>query len=211
MSNIRNLQKTVTNAMLAANAAPDETGMVRVLVRRVMNKAPYTLRGKLRSYRAEFNQQAGAHCVDVPLSLWQGGIDSGPYRDNNSVAHDIMAARASNMTPLVYLVLPWAGAEAVRPADLAAGIGTPSADRGEMETGFEVFKGMLVKMNAPIEVVEGLKLFREGHIDALRMFAASLTYADPEPNYASDEDPPEEDHQPAKRKPGRPKKHPVPA
>jgi len=226
MSTVRNLQKNVTNQTLAANAAPDETGMVRVIVRRVANKAPYTLRGRKRSYRAEFNQQAGAHCIDVPLSLWQGGVDGGPYRDNDSVAHDIMANRGSTMAPLVYLVLPWAGAERVLPSVLPSGLIAVPPDA--FSRGVDIFQDMLTRMNAPVEVIEALKLMREGHADALKLFVDSLTYAEPTDDPGSvedftDEGPPSDplpDYDTpepvlappvARRKPGRPKKKPVPA
>lgn len=108
------LPKTVTNAILASLAAPDELFMVRVLVRNKTNHADYIIRGKnriARTYKAKFNPDLRCHVIDVPMSVWMDGVGTGTYRDNSSVCHDVMGCRNANLSPLVVLVVPFPGTE----------------------------------------------------------------------------------------------------
>ena len=117
------LPKLVDNKILASLASPSDAFAVRVIVRRVVNNAPYRIHGKIRHYLAAFDKALGAHCIDVPLSVWMDGIATGIYRDNLSVAHDLQGNRSQSMAPLVFLVIPWkqAAAPAVAVPDASAG------------------------------------------------------------------------------------------
>jgi hypothetical protein len=109
-----NLPKTVTNAGLRSLAAPDELFQVRILVRNQTNHADYVIRGKnriARKYLAKYDEALRCHVIDVPLSVWMAGIAKGPYRDNDSVCHDVMGSRNVKLFPLVTLVVPFPGAE----------------------------------------------------------------------------------------------------
>lgn len=109
-----NLPKTVTNAILRSIAAPDELFQVRILVRNQTNHADYVIRGKnriARKYLAKYDESLRCHVLDVPLSVWMDGIAKGPYRDNDSVCHDVMGSRNVKLFPLVSLIVPFPGAE----------------------------------------------------------------------------------------------------
>lgn len=205
-----NLPKTVTAAVLAAAAAPDETAVVRVLIRRVFNQNPYTLRGARRTYIATHNPTVGCHCLDVPLSVWMDGVPAAGYRDNESVAHDLMGLRGAGKSPLVFLVVPINGSAVIAPATSAS---VPTDSNSSV---FDALETLLSKFSAPPEIMEGLKLAREGQAAALQMFVGSLDIinADPVSDEApADEGPPESDpvaeeqpaETPAKRR-GRPRK-----
>lgn len=201
-----NLPKIVTNELLASLAAPDETHCMRVLVRRVMNNSPFSIRGRHRTYQAVHVPDCGCHALDVPLSVWQGDIVPGIYRENQSIAHDLQSTLAPGSLPLVFMVLPWKGAKAVAPvADV------PVASQGDV---FGPLAELLAKFNTPPAIVEAFKLARDGQAGALRMFVDSLDNppSPPDPPPPPPEDmiddtgtPPAQPEVPEKRR-GRPPK-----
>jgi len=147
--NIMNLPKTVTNAVLKTFAKPDELFQVRVLIRNQTNHADYVIRGKnriARKYMAKYDPAIGCHTLDIPLSLWMEKVPA-RYRDNDSVAHDIMGLRNTKLFPLVVLVTPLPGAEARLEA-------------------FKAFEGALLAPEAPkpaggTPAAERMRLMRE--------------------------------------------------
>lgn len=106
-----NVPNTLTNRALAKLASPDETHAVRVVIRRVMNRGPYTIRGRIRHYIADHDPKLMVHVLDVPASVWMSGFPSGPYKENQSIAHDLQGNRGSSLSPLVFLIVPWKDAK----------------------------------------------------------------------------------------------------
>jgi hypothetical protein len=94
---------------LAQFAAPNETHAVRVVLQKVANSAPYLVRGRLRRYIFERNPEVGAHCLDIPVSVWMANLPKGgSYRQNESIADDL---RPTIQLPFIIHVVPWKGAK----------------------------------------------------------------------------------------------------
>jgi hypothetical protein len=106
-----NIPRIVTDAALKQLAAPDETHEVHVIVRRIANQAPYTLRGRRRMYLVTRDQKRNAHVLRVPLSLWMTDVVADkPVAENDSIAYDIQASRTGLKAPLTFEVWPIEGA-----------------------------------------------------------------------------------------------------
>lgn len=108
------IPKTVTNAILLEFAQPNEMWMVRVLLRGVVNRTDYTVRGKnkaARTYKAKYDDVLRCHTLDIPLSVWNAGVPQGTYRDNESVMHDIMGGRNNTLLPVITQMVPFPGSE----------------------------------------------------------------------------------------------------
>lgn len=100
------LPKLVTNEALAALASPNETHEVHVIVRRIVNHAPYTLRGRRRQYIVSRDPVRNAHILKVPISVWMAGCTDGTVNENDSIAYDIQSSRTSLKAPLTFEVWP---------------------------------------------------------------------------------------------------------
>lgn len=168
-----NLPNLVTNAILAKLASPEETHCVRVIARRCLNQRPLAIRGRHRTYHAEHVAECGYHALDVPLTVWMDGIEPGTYRDNKSIAQDLQATCGPATLPLIFTVLPWRGAKAVTPV-----VEAPAAPQADVFTPLEE---LFAKMGAPAEVVEALKLAKDGHAGALRQFVDGCFVGQPGP------------------------------
>lgn len=100
-----NIPNFIDRRTLAKMAAPDETHCVRVILQKVSNSAPYTVRSRLRRYVFERNGLAGCHVLDVPVSVWMQGVPtSGPYRQNPSISDDL---QPTVQLPFTIQVIPW--------------------------------------------------------------------------------------------------------
>lgn len=108
-----NLPKLVDRSWLAANAKPDEQWGVRLVLRTVANDKPYKVQGRVRQYVFTKNREANAHCLDVPLSIWQDGVGNTNYRNNGSMAWDVQSTRT--LSPIVVIVIPWQTAKVETP------------------------------------------------------------------------------------------------
>jgi hypothetical protein len=105
-----NLPAIVTNAALQKLADPSDTHEVHVIVRRIANAAPYTLRGRRRQYIVTRCQVRGAHILKVPLSLWMGGCrQDKPVMENDSICYDLQGSRTGLKSPLTFEVWPVEG------------------------------------------------------------------------------------------------------
>lgn len=116
------LPAIVTNAALQALASPTETHEVHVIVRRIANAAPYTLRGRKRQYIVSRDSRRGAHILVVPLSVWMAGCSPDRVAENDSIAFDIQSSRTGLKAPLTFEMWP-----INRNADNQAAVTTPQA------------------------------------------------------------------------------------
>lgn len=108
------LPKTVTNVLLMALAQPHEMWLVRILLRHVVNRSDYIVRGKnkvARIYKAKYDETLRCHTIDIPMSLWSEGTLPGSYRDNDSLMHDIMGGRSTSVLPIITQIVPFPGSE----------------------------------------------------------------------------------------------------
>jgi hypothetical protein len=110
------LPTEITQATLNELASPAETGATRILLLLVANSGPYRLSGQRRRYVFTRDNEAGAHILDVPDSLWQHDLPTGAYRENTSICHDLQNPSGGKL-PLVFLRVPWQGASEKAPAD----------------------------------------------------------------------------------------------
>ena len=102
-----NIPAIVTNAALQLLASPEETHEVHVIVRRMVNQAPYTLRGRRRQYVVSRDTARNAHILKVPLTVWMDGCDaSKPVLENDSIAYDLQATRTALKSPLTFEIWP---------------------------------------------------------------------------------------------------------
>lgn len=100
-----NIPNFIDRRAAAKMAAPDETHCVRVILQKVSNSAPYTVRSRLRRYLFERDGLAGCHVLDVPVSAWMAGTPaSGPYRPNPSIASDL---QPTAQLPFTIQVIPF--------------------------------------------------------------------------------------------------------
>lgn len=167
------LPQTIDKRALAA-LAPQDTHAVRVIVRRVVNQAPYRVRGKMHHYLFEWDFQLQAHILDVPQSAWMAEFpSSGPYRDNRSIAHDFQGNRSATMAPLVFLLVPWSGHVAGTEAAVTAGQATAPDFIGPI-------REMLVKLQAPEVVLHALDLATGDSNAALLEYVAGIPDAEGE-------------------------------
>lgn len=100
-----NVPNFIDRRTLAKMAAPNETHCVRVILQKVSNSAPYTVRSRLRRYQFERDGIAGCHVLDIPVSVWMLGTPtSGPYRANPSISSDL---QPTIQLPFTIQVIPW--------------------------------------------------------------------------------------------------------
>lgn len=105
-----NIPRIVTNPALQLLASPGETHEVHVIIRRIANQAPYTLRGRNRQYIVSRDNARNAHILKVPLSVWMHGCDKAkPVAENSSISYDIQSSRTGLKAPLTFEVWPIAG------------------------------------------------------------------------------------------------------
>lgn len=162
-----NFPPIVTNHLLAQAAAADEATKVRLALRNVDNLKPYVIHGRgKRHYHFAFDPAANCHVLDVPLSIWMEHVNPPLNRDNPSIAFDILG-KIHNCGPIIVLVLPWKVEDGERSQaaeeDQVPGVVTLRQP--------ELFKQLLVELEAPEMVIEGLALAvstDEGTADKLR-------------------------------------------
>lgn len=101
-----NLPLEINQRVLNELASPADTSATRVLLLSVANGGPARLSGKRRKYTFVRDNEAGAHILDVPDSLWQHDLPKGPYRENLSICHDLQNVMGAKV-PLVFIRIPW--------------------------------------------------------------------------------------------------------
>lgn len=91
-----------------------EKQFVRLVLHDVSNTGQYRVRGRKHDYIFVYDQVAGRHILDIPLSLWQKGgesaTSSASWRDNTSIAEDV---RAHTGVKLSFYVLSYEDAQDV--------------------------------------------------------------------------------------------------
>lgn len=141
--------------------APNDTRIVRVILRLVHSTATYRLRGKKRTYLFVMNIQAGCHVLDVPESIWNDGIPAGKYRENLSIAHDLFADSRPGNSPLIPVILR-VGEDV--PAE------APPADVPVLSH----LRTLLSFLGAPDEVREAFSIIERGDIHLLGAHVESV-------------------------------------
>lgn len=144
--------------------APDDTRIVRVLLRLVHSSGTYRLRGKKRTYFFVHNAKAGCHILDVPESVWNEGIPVGKYRDNFSIAHDLFAELRQGSTPLIPILLRVGEDAPLPPAELHP------ADVSVVTH----LRTLLSFLGAPDEVREAFALIERGESHLLGSYVESI-------------------------------------
>jgi hypothetical protein len=100
-----NLPLEINQRVLNELASPADSTTIRVICTSAPNGSAYRLRGKRRQYVFERDNTVGAHVLDVPASLWQHDVPTGPYRENLSICHDIQTVIGVKV-PLVFMIIP---------------------------------------------------------------------------------------------------------
>lgn len=169
-----NLPQTIDRREIA-QLAPSDSHAMRVIVRRVVNQAPYRVRGKMHHYLFEWDFQLQAHILDIPQSVWMHEFpESGPYRDNRSIAHDLQGNRAPTDAPLVFLLVPWSGY--IANLEETSAMPTHEAEPALLSAPDFIgpIRDMLVKLNAPDVVLAALDLATGASNAALLDYVASI-------------------------------------
>ncbi len=151
------LPKLVTQADLNKLAAPDETHEIHIIVRRIVNQAPYTLRGRLRQYIVQRDQKRGAHILRVPLSVWMAGCPINTVIQNDSICYDITSTRTFTKSPLTFEMWRIAGDKETAPVPTAE---IPAEAR-------EQFAAILDTLDAPEVVRQAFSLAANGDTASL--------------------------------------------
>lgn len=189
------LPKLVTSSILAKLAKPEDSIVIRVVLRRIANLSPYKLHGKIRHYLMEFNAKVGAHILDVPLSVWNNGMLPGTYRDNMSIAHDIQSTRSAHLAPIViFPVQVGTQGATLQPDQQADHQSEPENAYGKS---FVAFKRILEALEAPPEAMEAFEvLLMDGVDDDARSKAIQSIAANIVPIDEDDQQPPQEPQTP---------------
>jgi hypothetical protein len=141
--------------------APNDTRIVRVLLRLVHSSGTYRLRGKKRTYFFVHNAKVGCHVLDVPESVWNDGIPAGKYKENFSVAHDLFANISQGNAPLIPVLLR-VGEDVpaeLHPADVSA---------------VTHLRTLLSFLGAPDEVREAFAMIERGESHLLGGYVESI-------------------------------------
>ena len=150
---------------LSKMASPDETHCVRVILQKVSNPAPYTVRGRIRRYLFERNQQLCSHILDVPVSIWMAEVpNNGPHRQNPSVSDDL---KPTMQLPFTIQVIPWGNA-------------TPATTATAPDV-FPLVRQVAQKLEAPAIMRKAIDLAAAGDVDGLRALLAGGPDKQPEP------------------------------
>jgi hypothetical protein len=200
---MKSIPTTIDSKTLAHLAEPTDTHAVRLILRQVHNFSPYRMGGKRYKYIFTHDSRIGAHVLDVPLSLWQGDVPKGAYRDNLSICHDLQGNRSGNLPPLVAVIIPLKEGVAEFIATTERGQADP------MPAMLETLKGFLADMDAPDEIMQAMAILTMPGVDAEARKSALATHIagvreamattdQPQEPVATDIDPPEEVEPPAK-------------
>ncbi len=109
------LPQQITAAVLRQLAAPDETHAIRVILMNTPGATIAILRGVRRKYLLQRDGHLGRHTLDIPASLWAQDMPTDRYRDNKSIAHDLMS-KPSHLSPFITTIVPWGTPVAAQPA-----------------------------------------------------------------------------------------------
>lgn len=130
---IMTIPRLCTQEALLKLAKPDETHEVHIIVRRIANQAPYTLRGRARQYIVQRDPKRAAHILRVPLSVWMDGVKSGTVVQNDSICYDIMSNRTAVKAPLTFEV--W-----------KVGADAPESEIKQPEAILELFETLVLRL-----------------------------------------------------------------
>lgn len=153
------LPNTLTTAMLATLAAPDEIHAVRVVLHKVSSQVPYRLRSKLRTYVFEKNRDINAHVLDVPVSVWMHGANNAARRGEGAICQDLQPTISMQLT---IQVIPWHGAISAVQED-------PQALRGA----FSLLREIFTALNPPPVVFKALQHAENNEMEQLTALSAS--------------------------------------
>lgn len=179
--------QTIDQHSLNKLASPNDTRAVRVVLRQVQNLAPYTVSGRTNQYVLTYDPTLCAHTIDVPESVWMNGIPGGAYQDNHSVAHDIQANRAITLAPLVCLIVPMQGGQAIPHPSASAnnGMSAPAAEF------LAILRDLFSKTGAPPVVMDAMDIADQGDASTLRDFVGSVVVQPPQESNPEPDDFPE--------------------
>lgn len=194
---MKSIPTTIDSKTLAQLAEPSDTHAVRLILRQVHNFSPYRMGGKRYKYIFTHDSRIGAHVLDVPLSLWQGDVPKGAYRDNLSICHDLQGNRSTTLPPIVSVIIPLK--EGV--AEFEKQSNEKQAD--PMPAMLETLTGVLRDMDAPDEIMQAMAILTMPGVDAEARQSAltahiaavrdSLAAPDePQESQITDIDPPDE-------------------
>lgn len=155
---MKSIPTTIDSKTLAQLADPADTHAVRLIQRQVHNFSPYRINGKRYKYIFTHDSRIGAHVLDVPLSLWQGDVPKGTYRDNLSICHDIQGNRSITLPPIVCVLIPLK--EGVVEFEKQAQQVDP------MPAMLETLTGFLNDMDAPDEIMQAMAILSMPGVDA---------------------------------------------
>lgn len=154
------IPKSISKTSLREIADPSETHIVRVILHDVSNESRYVLRCRSRQYVFERHHTVGRHVLDVPLSLWMEGVNTGTkWKDNTSIPEDI---RNSPRSVSIH-ILPLSAQESTE-----SGTGEVASD---IESPFPQLKRLLAEFRAPDPVRECVQMVEDGApIEDVRTF-----------------------------------------
>lgn len=161
----------ISKSTLSQLNCPD-TVAVRVLLHSVSNHGAARLRCRNRQYIFERNHETGCHTLDIPMSVWMGGVNPGRYRDQRSVCDDFRELPGASYTIHVIGTAPAAAAAPEAPGALAQ------------------IRRLLSSLGAPQEVAEAFRIAQEdpaslaGYVDGI----LSSTGEEDEPERARNDD-----------------------
>ena len=141
-----NLPLEINQRVLNELASPADSTNIRVICTSAPNGSAYRLRGKRRQYVFERDNTVGAHVLDVPASLWQHDVPTGPYRENLSICHDIQTVIGVKV-PLVFMIIPRSSTKSDE---------TPAPTVGSLDAG-TVILGYFNHIEAPEHVVDEVR------------------------------------------------------
>lgn len=150
------LPAIVTQAALDKLRAPDETHEVHIIVRRIVNQGPYTLRGRVRQYIITSDKRRGSHILRVPLSVWMAGCPTNTVVQNDSICYDITSTRNFTKSPLTFEM--WKiGADAAEPEKVE------DFQQPEIkQEADDAFRLILKELKAPKVALEAFEMARAG-------------------------------------------------
>lgn len=141
LSNIMNIPTILSKNTLAALGQSD-THAVRVILHDVHNPSACRLRCRTRQFVFERCGVLMAHKLDIPLSVWMGGVSAGRFRDNRAVCDDFRDVKQKYTVQVV----SWNGTSA------------------PVETGNVLveLRRLLSALNAPDDVERASKIIANG-------------------------------------------------
>ncbi len=113
-------------------------------------------RGRSKSYLLEFNHSMSVHTLDIPLSVWQAGIDpANPFFQTDAISFDVQRL-IPGYDPLIFIVVPF---------DNPAAIAPPTVADSKFFVPLKVLKSLralAARLGAPAIILEAFDLVTSG-------------------------------------------------